>query len=956
MPDYKVSVGVETTTPGRAAAEMRKTADAVEQIGTSSKTASREVDALAVAQKRVAIEQQRVLDVERNLAAMRARGRTQTQQYRQETERYVAAQERLLTAMNRQESLSRRQAQVAGATGLVRNVGAGLAGYAVGRRLGTYASDSAQEASDLAQVARTGVEVFGEYQKVVDRFGQSAAKNLGLSKLEVQDAAVGFGVLFENLRIGDEAAAKMSVRLVDIGANLAALRNTSADQGISAVEGVFRGEYDAAERFGLQIDETKVKTEAMRLGLIKARTDGLDPSARAQAAYSLVLQQGAIATGAIADRSEDLAIRQQQAQAAMANARAELGRGLVPVMNGAATILVDDLLPALSGLNGLLGAIGSNTAARRTLEGIVLVGGGAIALVKTKKLLGEVRDVLRIGSAKTIVENTAVARSYDAVAAAAGRATVAQTASATSGPLGKVGKRGRAGSLLSLGGRVPGAVGGVGAAAAAVGLFGINSIDTAKRQQRYRDAGGDVGGIDVRRGIRPIAFDFGDLSFSEKFLTGPSDEQIAEQRRRLNAMTVRNAMIAADRQRASTARQSAAAREFKAAQARADAARTAAAQANVAYQQAVAYAKGGYKADAANAPLGGLLDELPERPDVDITGFRDRLTSAQRALAIAQARARQRRAGSGGGSAAQIASAQAAVLTARDATRRPGGNREAEALKLQAAEARLSRLRQGGRVDTIAILQAEKSLDNARRKVRDATKDLTEAEREANGDRSLSLKEVLNRAAFAARTGGAEVVDVRKLVRAGITKPVLDELLALEKSSPGTVRNVAKGLTKGYVEQLNADSDARDKAAEDLANLGAQAKVLEASRAAGKANGAAFAAGLLEAAAAGTSAALAAGLFSGAGNVAKLTAAQSAGLFSGAGMPRGIAAGIASGAAAGGLAGGVLRLDDATLRKIAQLAQPVALQVQGVRGEQVRRIAQQAVADFDRSAGGRMRR
>lgn len=259
-----------------------------------------------------------------------------------------------------------------------------------------------------------------------------------------------------------------------------------------------------------------------------------------------------------------------------------------------------------------------------------------------------------------------------------------------------------------------------------------------------------------------------------------------------------------------------------------------AAQAGAAYnvRNARAYLDSrSYVQDAGSVPLGGLLAALPEKPDESILeNAREAQKSAQAGVAIAEARAAEARRGRSGSSASALLRAQAAVARDRVALRKRGGDETAETLRLQADEARLSEVRAKGGTDTTSLMAAEKALTDARRTAHRTNQALHKAEKEASGDKSLSLKEVLDRATHTAQTSTAEASNVKTLVAKGLTQPVIAELESLEQSAPGTIAKVAKGLTPAYVKQLNADAKARTQAALDIARLGGIANLNELQR------------------------------------------------------------------------------------------------------------------------------
>lgn len=216
-----------------------------------------------------------------------------------------------------------------------------VAGLAAG---GLLARSAIKQASDLTESLGKSQQVFGALTGQVERFGDSAAKNLGLSKQAAIESVATFGNLFTAMKIGQQPAADMSTTLVQLAGDLASFNNTSTEDAFVALRSGLVGEQEPLRRFGVNLNEATLKARALQLGL----SDGkgvLGAAAKAQAAYSIILEQTATAQGDYARTADNLANRQRTASAEWKNAQAALGQGLLPTMT-AATGLASDLAGA----------------------------------------------------------------------------------------------------------------------------------------------------------------------------------------------------------------------------------------------------------------------------------------------------------------------------------------------------------------------------------------------------------------------------------------------------------------------------------------------------------------------------------------------------------------------------------------------------------------------------------
>ena len=110
----------------------------------------------------------------------------------------------------------------AGLTAAAAIKGLDLLGSAASR-VTDFIGDSITAASDLNETLGKSRIVFGSSAKDVERFGDTSAKSLGISKQAAIEAAATFGNLFIGLELGEPKAADMSQSLVTLAGDLASL-------------------------------------------------------------------------------------------------------------------------------------------------------------------------------------------------------------------------------------------------------------------------------------------------------------------------------------------------------------------------------------------------------------------------------------------------------------------------------------------------------------------------------------------------------------------------------------------------------------------------------------------------------------------------------------------------------------------------------------------------------------
>lgn len=222
--------------------------------------------------------------------------------------------------------------------------------------------DSIAAASDLAESQSKVNVVFGESSTKVQDWSRNSASAFGLSRQAALEAAGTYGNLFQAFGLGREQATEMSTSLVQLAADLASFNNTSVDDAIQALRSGLSGETEPLKRFGVAINDVRLKEEALRLGLIETTKGVLPTAIKTQAAYALIMKDTALAQGDFARTSDGLANQQKTLQANLQNVSAELGEKLLPVVLKLATFANDVLVPALRNSFGLIDDLVANTA------------------------------------------------------------------------------------------------------------------------------------------------------------------------------------------------------------------------------------------------------------------------------------------------------------------------------------------------------------------------------------------------------------------------------------------------------------------------------------------------------------------------------------------------------------------------------------------------------------------
>lgn len=281
-------------------------------------------------------------------------------------------------------SASANKAGTDAGNSIAKNVGArlqanrALIAGAFGTAIGALVASSISSASNLAEsVSKVGV-VFGNNKQQIMDWASTSATAIGQSQQQALEAAGTFGNLFTALKIGGPAAATMSTSLVNLAGDLASFNNVSPQEALDALRSGLTGETEPLKRFGVNMNEATLKAKAMELGISKG-TGVLDPAAKAQAAYALIMEQTTTAQGDFARTSDGLANQQRIMAAQFENTKANLGTALLPVMTQAAGI-ANSLVSAFNALPGPLQAVVVGSAA--AAGGLALFGSAASSIAQ----------------------------------------------------------------------------------------------------------------------------------------------------------------------------------------------------------------------------------------------------------------------------------------------------------------------------------------------------------------------------------------------------------------------------------------------------------------------------------------------------------------------------------------------------------------------------------------------
>ena len=257
--------------------------------------------------------------------------------------------------------------------------------------------DSIGNAVNLGeQMNKTAVVFRGPGAKSIQQWSKGTATALGISRASALEATGVLGNMLVPMGIGRTKAAEMSKGMVNLASDMASFNNASPEDTLDALRSGIAGETEPLRKFGVFLNEARIKQQAMRMGLYKG-TGELDAQAKALATTAIITKDTKDAHGDFARTSDSLANKQRILKAQYENATAALGSKLIPVLSllvgnlDAVVIVIGAValgwlawsagaIIAAGSTGGLTGAVGALTAALLA-NPIGLVAIALIALV-----------------------------------------------------------------------------------------------------------------------------------------------------------------------------------------------------------------------------------------------------------------------------------------------------------------------------------------------------------------------------------------------------------------------------------------------------------------------------------------------------------------------------------------------------------------------------------------------
>lgn len=208
------------------------------------------------------------------------------------------------------------------------------------RGVANFTGEAIDKASQMEEAQSKVAAVFGYASDEIEDWASTTTQAFGISELAANRAAGNFGNLFTAFGVTKDAAADMSIVLVELAADLASFNDTSIEDAMQAIQSGLAGEMEPMKRYGSILTVARIEEEALAQG-IWDRSEKMTQAQKIEATYSLIMKDTANAQGDVARTSESLANKQRKLDAQMEDFQTNLGTGLLPIMSSVVGIFSD---------------------------------------------------------------------------------------------------------------------------------------------------------------------------------------------------------------------------------------------------------------------------------------------------------------------------------------------------------------------------------------------------------------------------------------------------------------------------------------------------------------------------------------------------------------------------------------------------------------------------------------
>lgn len=216
----------------------------------------------------------------------------------------------------------------------------------IGSAIKDFAVDSVQVASDLQEVQNVVDVTFGNDAKTIETWAKKANKQFGLTELQAKKYTSTLGAMMKSSGLTGNAITSMSTDLAGLTADMASFYNLDFETAFEKIRSGISGETEPLKQLGINMSVANLEAYALSEGITKSY-ESMTQAEQVTLRYNYLMQATADAQGDFARTSDSLANSQRLFSTNIDTLKANIGEGLLPVINSAVGA-VNDLFAALT--------------------------------------------------------------------------------------------------------------------------------------------------------------------------------------------------------------------------------------------------------------------------------------------------------------------------------------------------------------------------------------------------------------------------------------------------------------------------------------------------------------------------------------------------------------------------------------------------------------------------------
>lgn len=135
--------------------------------------------------------------------------------------------------------------------------------------VGVAAKRAIDDASNLSEQVNKAGQVFGKAAPPIVAWSKTTANALGISQRAALEATGTFGNMLVPMGFSRDKAAAMSKSMVTLAGDMASFNNASPQDTLEALRSGLAGETEPLRKYGVFLNDARIKQEAFNLGLTK---------------------------------------------------------------------------------------------------------------------------------------------------------------------------------------------------------------------------------------------------------------------------------------------------------------------------------------------------------------------------------------------------------------------------------------------------------------------------------------------------------------------------------------------------------------------------------------------------------------------------------------------------------------------------------------------------------------